>query len=191
MQRAAVNLRALSSGVKVEPSGSSSSWKQRGSEIPPIETSSMTSPGTSPGLSPPLDAEALLERFERAWRHGAPPRIEDYLPVTAATREGKADPERRALLEELVMLDLEYRWRRATAENGLPKAPGPIGERPRLEEYTPLFPGAGAAGEPIRRIDRRRVSGAAPLGRPAGANRVRRPVRPAFGVAARRAEPDR
>src|SRR6185312_3619645 len=55
-------------------------------------------------------------------------------------KPGIPDSSRRVLLEELVMLDLEYRWRRA---GSLP--PGPIGAKPRLEEYLRLYPELGAA----------------------------------------------
>jgi hypothetical protein len=45
--------------------------------------------------------EAVLERFEDAWRSGGPPMLEDYLPASGV--------ERRALLIELVHADLHYR----------------------------------------------------------------------------------
>jgi hypothetical protein len=69
------------------------------------------------------DLEPLLERFELAWREGAPPAIEEFVPAGL--------PGRRRLLHELVKIDLEYRWRR----------PGP--DRPRLEDYAGRLPRLG------------------------------------------------
>jgi serine/threonine-protein kinase len=45
---------------------------------------------------------AVCNRFERAWRAGQRPRVEDYL--------GDApEPRRAALLRELVALEIDYR----------------------------------------------------------------------------------
>ncbi len=84
------------------------------------------------------DPEAVLLDFERAWRAGGPP---PGLPAAA-------DP---ATYRELVLLDLEYRWRRyaATAHDWLgPEVP------PRLEEYAARPPGlavdADLVGEEFR-----------------------------------------
>lgn len=84
------------------------------------------------------DPEAVLAEFERAWRAGGPP---PELPAAA-------DP---ATYRELVLLDLEYRWRRyaAAAHDWLgPEVP------PRLEEYAARPPGlavdADLAGEEFR-----------------------------------------
>src|SRR5262245_66063243 len=52
-----------------------------------------------------FSGEALMDRFGQAWRNGPPPRIDEFL---AAVPAGGA---RRRLLEELIMLDLECRWR--------------------------------------------------------------------------------
>ena len=52
-------------------------------------------------------------QFEAVWKEDREPRIEDYLGVTE-------DEERSALLRELLLLDLDYRWRLerpATAED--------------------------------------------------------------------------
>src|SRR5215470_13237398 len=59
------------------------------------------------------------DRFERAWKTGPQPRIEDYL--------AEAEPGLRAgLLEELLRVELELRRR--------------LGERPTPEEYLRRFP---------------------------------------------------
>jgi serine/threonine protein kinase len=70
----------------------------------------------------------VCDRFEAAWRAGRLPRIEDCLGETP-------EPERSALLGELLVVDLAYRRRR--------------GERPTPEEYRRRFP---EHGELIRRV---------------------------------------
>jgi eukaryotic-like serine/threonine-protein kinase len=62
----------------------------------------------------------VADRFEAAWKHDVPPRIADFLGAEESDR-------RSALLEELVKLDLEFRWQ--------------SGKRPRLEDYLAEFPG--------------------------------------------------
>ena len=47
----------------------------------------------------------FTRRRRHRWRSGLAPRLEDFLPA------GLSDSERRALLRELVAIDLEYRWR--------------------------------------------------------------------------------
>ncbi len=59
------------------------------------------------------------DRFEAAWQIGQRPRIEDYLDVVP-------QPERSALLRELLALELYYRYR--------------IGETLLLKEYQQRFP---------------------------------------------------
>jgi len=71
------------------------------------------------------DSEQLLEDFETAWRNGSLPAIADFLQADA--------DDRRQLLEDLITLDLEYRWRRRSAE-----AP-PW----RLEDYVARHPELG------------------------------------------------
>jgi eukaryotic-like serine/threonine-protein kinase len=53
-------------------------------------------------------AEQALKQFDKAWRAGAAPRIEDFLQAA-----GKAvnEADRKELWEELVAVDLEHRWR--------------------------------------------------------------------------------
>jgi tetratricopeptide (TPR) repeat protein len=59
-------------------------------------------------------------RFEMAWKAGQRPRIEDWL-------RDMPEPERAALLRELIALEIEYRRE--------------AGEEPQLEEYQARFPG--------------------------------------------------
>ena len=82
-----------------------------------------------------------LTAFEMAWQQGAPPEIADFLP---------ADQEpamRRGLLVQLVMLDLEMRWRRPTEpaatvdlmHSGARLVPLPV--RSCLDDYTSSLTG--------------------------------------------------
>ena len=65
------------------------------------------------------DLERLLCEFDFAWQRGELPAIEAYLARLA-------EPSgRRELLEELIKIDLEYRWRQGA---GLP-----------LEDYLTRF----------------------------------------------------
>lgn len=66
-----------------------------------------------------LRIDETCDRFERCWKSGQGPRIEDYLGAV-----GKAD--RRELLRELLLLDLEYRTK--------------DGESPSAAEYQARFP---------------------------------------------------
>jgi hypothetical protein len=66
-----------------------------------------------------LRIDAACNRFEKAWRAGPPPRIEDFL-------EGWQGAYRAALLRELVLLDLDYRRGR--------------GEPGRADDYRERFP---------------------------------------------------
>src|SRR5262245_11114958 len=79
--------------------------------------------------------EKVLELFEKTWRSGKVRRIEQHLPAESAC------PERRELLEELVKIDLDYRWQ----QGGQPAHGdgGPLSLRPRLEDYTRLYPVLG------------------------------------------------
>jgi len=56
--------------------------------------------------------DAACDRFEAAWDRG-PPRIDDFLDLPNAQRRAA---DRRALLAELVLVDLERRWQRAGRE---------------------------------------------------------------------------
>jgi tetratricopeptide (TPR) repeat protein/tRNA A-37 threonylcarbamoyl transferase component Bud32 len=71
----------------------------------------------APSLARRVDA--LCNRFERAWKEGRPPVIEDYLAEAP-------EPERAALLREMLPLEAEYRRRH--------------GEEPRPEDYRARFP---------------------------------------------------
>src|SRR5262245_23341488 len=91
-----------------------------------------------PTRRPPVDAAAvpdrgaqqLLDDFERAWRNGSPPALEEFLSSIPT------NDTRRSLLEELIKVDLEYRWRRAA--DGTATQAGP-----HLEDYARRFPELG------------------------------------------------
>jgi serine/threonine protein kinase len=69
------------------------------------------------------EQDQRLDAFESAWRKGQTPDLAQYLAGTGAAR--------RRLVEELVKLDLEYRWR------------GPTRPVPRLEDYAARHPELG------------------------------------------------
>jgi WD40 repeat protein len=81
---------------------------------------------SDPENLPTAASTALLEwvdvqadGFEASWRHGPPPALAAFLA-------GVQGPRRTALLKELVLIDLEYRWRG--------------GERRKVEDYLRDFP---------------------------------------------------
>jgi serine/threonine protein kinase/WD40 repeat protein len=76
------------------------------------------------------NARKLLDQFEEAWQQGMELRIEDVLAQTPASGDNGT---RRELLEELIKIDLEYRWRRKCT-----------GVKPlKLEDYVGRFPELG------------------------------------------------
>src|SRR5262245_41428844 len=93
----------------------------------------MTAP-TSGGLESRPDLDKLLYDFDKAWRSGSPPLLAQFCPS-----DGDAAC-RRELLEELIKIDLEYRWRQ--------------GDRRLLESYLAQFPelsdAVGLAAEEYR-----------------------------------------
>ena len=111
-------------------------------------------------ISPPVwpDWEPSLEAFERAWREGTVPRIDDYLPAMP-------DGSVHEALVEIVKLDLEYRWRRAadadSAHDTVSVVKVPVAKdvgangasgaglpaRPVLEDYASRYPGLGPAAD--------------------------------------------
>jgi predicted Ser/Thr protein kinase len=128
--------------------------------------------GSAPEPSP-ARVDKVCARFEAAWKEvlekGGPlPQIEDYLPAAEATA-GSTPAEAPAavtpappsaagdLLMNLVMTDLEYRWRFAgdaptealrqpAAVAKAPEGPGQppsLPGRPRLEDYIARYPGLG------------------------------------------------
>jgi serine/threonine protein kinase len=75
------------------------------------------------------DPDVLLDRFDEAWQNGTPPRIEEFVAQLGGSAAS------RQFLEDLVTIDLEYRWRQPPA--------GGAGLRPRFEDYVKQFPQLG------------------------------------------------
>jgi len=69
--------------------------------------------------------DQVCDRFETAWRTGRQPRVEEFLGDTT-------EPERSALVKELVLLEIHYRQA--------------VGEVFFLAEYQTRFPGTDFAG---------------------------------------------
>lgn len=79
---------------------------------------------------PQPDWYDFIEQFEDAWSSESPPELSDFWQRLALP--GQAE-DRRALLAELVAVDLEYRWRTA-AEKGRPET------RRLVTDYLEIFP---------------------------------------------------
>lgn len=99
-----------------------------------------------------LDEE--LFRFDRAWQSGiTPPEIADFLPPPSGDPRHAA--RRREFLLELMMVDLEYRWKRAnvvsanqeTIIGGTPAESSTWLARPRLEDYFARYPDFGTVAD--------------------------------------------
>src|SRR5262245_52760751 len=73
----------------------------------------------------------LVDQFMEAWQAGTAPLVETALPAKPTSGPS---PARQELLEELVKVEMEYRWRgaRRMASGG-----------PKLEEYLGRFPELG------------------------------------------------
>jgi WD40 repeat protein/serine/threonine protein kinase len=79
-----------------------------------------------------IDADALLDQFETAWKQTPFPDLESF-----RARLGARDlPEQKRLLVELIKIDLEHRWRRAEIQ---PPPADSIPARPRVEDYVRTF----------------------------------------------------
>ena len=88
-------------------------------------------------LSATDDFEQRIECFEAAWENGPRPNIAAHLLGATAM----ADLERRRLLEELIKVDLDFRWRRRLdAGDPGPVRPDDLPDRPRLEDYVECYP---------------------------------------------------
>jgi len=93
----------------------------------------------------------ICDGFESAWQAGERPRVEEYLSRLPETVAADA---RRELLRELVMIDLECRWR--TAHLASPSADetrhgdrlDTLSDRPLIEDYVSRFSELG----PLERV---------------------------------------
>jgi WD40 repeat protein len=82
----------------------------------------------------------VCHEFESEWSRGSPPSIDAYIEkwrTEVNNDEGSAWLPR--FLIELVMLDLEYRWRHEAAADGEDSLP----KRPRLSDYAARWPQLG------------------------------------------------
>jgi WD40 repeat protein/tRNA A-37 threonylcarbamoyl transferase component Bud32 len=104
--------------------------------------------GAPATVSQALRVDQVCSRFEREWRAGGRPRIEDYL-----VEAPEPEPERGALLEQLLLLELEYRGRE--------------GEHPLPADYQARFPGCA---ERVEAAFRQTAGLRDPPGRPPGAD---------------------
>jgi serine/threonine protein kinase len=91
---------------------------------------------------------SLLDRFDRAWRGGSPPRIDEFLPPVSDVAQVGDEALRHHQLAELIKVDLEHRWRRAREDRTPPSVPassegGPEPDslplRPLLEDYVARY----------------------------------------------------
>src|SRR5262249_30064691 len=80
------------------------------------------------------EAMALLDRFDRAWHDNAVPRLDEFLSQFSSAPQGTEAEARRTFLEELIKIDLEYRWRRSLPEASADRGHG-LKWRPLLEDY--------------------------------------------------------
>jgi adenylate cyclase len=99
----------------------------------------------------PSEVDRLCDRFEAAWRAAPPlPSIEQFLSDAGTP----AAQEQRLLLAELVMIDMEQRWRRtaeANSEESTSRPPRPsqstladtLPPQPRIEDYLIRYPQLG------------------------------------------------
>jgi len=90
----------------------------------------------------------MLDRFEQVWQEGQPPDIASFLATSPIAANDAS--VRRQVLEELVKIDLEYRWQRAGAQaseaSGASTA-GVLPARPTIEHYLAVHPELAPDGE--------------------------------------------
>ena len=91
---------------------------------------------------------AILDRFDSAWENGGAPTIDSFLPVLPVSDNDESRSSRRAVLTELVMIDLERRWRSngGTDETLDPGQPA-LRAKPTLEDYVERYPDIGTLDE--------------------------------------------
>src|ERR1700722_6800417 len=78
-----------------------------------------------------LAADRLIADFDRAWQTGPAPELVAYVRRLPEPGTPEEDRLRRETFEELVRIDLEYRWRPGSgARSGQPAE-----QRPLLDQY--------------------------------------------------------
>jgi tetratricopeptide (TPR) repeat protein len=94
-------------------------------------------------ISAETEFERRLIAFEEAWRAGSTPDLGAFLsPAIDSAEHGSAARRARQLLD-LILMDLEYRWR-APAPGNSDSMPA----RPRLEHYLKRYPELGTLSHP-------------------------------------------
>lgn len=90
--------------------------------------------------------ESVCDHFETAWKTGGRPRIEDHVNLESMDTP---TPEDRELLQQLAMVDLQYRWRASAsaATEDAPYRADPLPQRPLLEHYITRYPSMGTVDE--------------------------------------------
>lgn len=119
--------------------------------IQSLEQSRNPAAGDRPPLrSLPPDAAELLEQFAQAWHAAAQPRIDEFHGRDRLNARARA-----RLLEELVLIDMEYRWIAAHQDaanqpGGGMAAPqgGDLPPRPLSEDYLRELPELGSLESP-------------------------------------------
>lgn len=95
-------------------------------------TSSMGANDDEEGV---LDGDELLDRFDMAWRSGNIPCLKDFLARVVGSTGRRSLPVDQHLLEAIIKLDLNYRWRSRVKDVALPAPPVELPWRPHLEDY--------------------------------------------------------
>jgi serine/threonine protein kinase len=96
----------------------------------------------------------LLEAFDRVWRGPVPPDIADFLSRPSPDEPHGGSASIRQQLEELIKIDMEYRWRRSgpavsggvidrSSDRGRASSADSFPARLRLEGYLRSFPELG------------------------------------------------
>ena len=80
--------------------------------------------------------ESCLEAFEEAWQTEHPPVLSEFL-------QSVPDTSRRELLIELIMIDLEWRWRRGGLQATVLDIEAAFPTQPKLEDYVQAHPKLG------------------------------------------------
>lgn len=97
----------------------------------------MENPQSQPEIQSKIDS--LLDQFDEAWNRNEGPWIQDYLLPNG-------DDHFDALLEELIKVDLEYRWRTPSDKRAI-ESKDSLPWFPLLRDYQTLFPELGSNDE--------------------------------------------
>jgi eukaryotic-like serine/threonine-protein kinase len=86
----------------------------------------------------------ILDRFDAAWHAGQPPEIDSFLPPLG---DDQQKPLRQRALVELIMIDLERRWRISGEQiDDCRAGVSQLTARPLLEDYVAIYPELGILG---------------------------------------------